>query len=731
LKQVTQRLKDGEIEVLEVPPPALTAEGVIIDVRASLLSAGTERGKVETGRKSLLGKARSRPDQVRAVIDKARRDGVRATAGAVRARLDEPSTLGYSAAGVVTDVGTRVRGLAPGDRVACAGGTAVHAELVQVPGNLCVRLPGEVGFTEGAFTTVGSIALHAVRQADVRLGERVAVIGLGLIGQLAAQLLKAAGCRVVGIDLSEELVALARRLEAVDYGATREAFDQGRPPPEACECDAVLVTAATRSDDPIELAAELCRDRGRVVVVGDVGLTLPRAPYYDKEIELRLSRSYGPGRYDREYEERGLDYPIGYVRWTERRNMEVFVGLVAEGKVDVTSLVTNRVSIDEAPAAYERLLAVDGSPLGIVLEYSPTPGVRARAARGTSDEREAGGPSGSPAVAGVIGAGSFAQRILIPALAQAGFELAGVASAGGVSAKSAADRFRFKSSATADEIIADPGIGLVVVATRHSSHAALASAALRAGKAVFVEKPPCLTLSELQELRAAWWESGQPLVVGFNRRHAPLARALRDHVAGHGPLHLIYRVSPDPLPPDHWLLEPDTGGGPLIGEGCHFVDLACWIAGSLPDRVACTVPAASNAPLAASERFTVTLEFGDGSLATISYGPSGSTAVEKEYLEVHCGDRSAVLNDFRRLTLYSGRRKEVKRGRRQDKGHAAQFAHLRSALGGGRDPGDGHDPLDTMQVTLAALASTHAGRALDPLQVAAGTDRAPGSEPAA
>jgi predicted dehydrogenase len=354
-----------------------------------------------------------------------------------------------------------------------------------------------------------------------------------------------------------------------------------------------------------------------------------------------------------------------------------------------------------------------------VLEYEATPGLRERAAAGTS-ERAAAGTTGSPTVAGVIGAGSFAQRILIPSLAAAGFELATVASAGGVSARSAAERFSFGSAATADEVITDPRIGLVAVATRHSSHAALASAALRAGKAVFVEKPPCLTLSELQELRAAWWESGQPLAVGFNRRHAPLAVALREHLAGRGPLHLVYRVKPDPLPADHWLLDPDTGGGPLIGEGCHFVDLACWIAGRLPERVFCVVSAGSNSPIAASEQFTVTLEFSDGSLATISYGPSGASAVEKEHLEVHCGDRSAVLNDFRRLTLYADRQKEVKGGRRQDKGHEAQFAKLRSALEAGKDPGDGPDPLDTMQVTLAALESAHSGRAVALSRTASG-----------
>jgi predicted dehydrogenase len=455
------------------------------------------------------------------------------------------------------------------------------------------------------------------------------------------------------------------------------------------------------------------------VVVGDVGLTLPRAPYYEKEIELRMSRSYGPGRYDREYEERGLDYPIGYVRWTERRNMEAFVNLIADGKVDVAPLVALRVSIDEAPTAYAQLLGTDGgSPLGIVLEYEPTPSSEPGDLRG-SGERAAVLKPASPTVAGVIGAGSFAQRILIPSLAAAGFELSKVASAGGLSAGSAAERFRFGSAATADEVIGDPGIGLVVIATRHSSHAGLASAALRAGKAVFVEKPPCLTLSELQELRAAWWESGQALAVGFNRRHAPLAKAIREHVTDHGPVHLVYRIKPDPLPAGHWLLDLDSGGGPLIGEGCHFIDLACWITGSLPDRVACTVPAGSSGSIAASEHFTVTLEFGDGSLATITYGPSGASAVEKEHLEVHSGDRSAVLNDFRRLTLYTGRQKEVKGGGRQDKGHTAQFAHLRSALEAGGGVSDSPDPLDTMQVTLAALAAAHTGSAVAPSQLSA------------
>ncbi|HWX10154.1 MAG TPA: zinc-binding alcohol dehydrogenase, partial [Gaiellaceae bacterium] len=374
MKQVAQRLKDGKIEVLDVPVPELSDTGVLVDVRASLLSAGTERTKVETARLSLLGKARARPDQVRAVVEKARREGIAETVRAVRAQLNQASGLGYSAAGVAIAVGSRVTDVAPGDRVAIGGGDyAVHADIDHVPGNLCVRIPDALGFDEAAFATVGAIALHGVRQTEATIGERVAVIGLGLVGQLAGQILRAAGCTVVGVDLSAGLVARALESGAADVAYARGDIDAERLPHDAGSCDAVVVTAATGSDDPVRLAAALCRDRGRVVVVGLVGMQLPRAAYYDKELDLRMSRSYGPGRYDVEYEERGLDYPVSYVRWTERRNMAAFLGLVASGKVDVGGLITERVPVDQAPAAYERLLGAEHSPLGIVLNYGPTP----------------------------------------------------------------------------------------------------------------------------------------------------------------------------------------------------------------------------------------------------------------------------------------------------------------------------------------------------------------------
>ena len=686
MKQVTQRLRDGKIEILDVPAPLLTPATVIVDVRASLLSAGTERTKVETARKSLVGKARARPDQVRQVVEKARRDGLSETIQAVRSRLDEPAALGYSAAGVVVAVGERVSDLQPGDRVACGGGDhAVHAEIDRVPANLCVSVPEGLDFAQAAFATVGSIALHGVRQADVRLGERVAVIGLGLVGQLAAQILRAAGCTVVGIDLSPELVELARRLGA------HEAFVRGEVR-ERGDCDSVVITAATGSSDPVELAAALCRDRGRVVVVGDVGMDVPRAAYYDKELELRVSRSYGPGRYDREYEERGLDYPIGYVRWTERRNMSAFLDLVASKQVDVESLITELVPVEQAAEAYERLVGAERSPLGIVLEYAPGPELAPPPQLPPVSSRP------SPAVAGVIGAGGFATRILIPGLQRAGFQLRSVASSSGLSARAVADRTGAAAVQPA-EVLADPEIGLVAIATRHDSHAELAAKALRAGKAVFVEKPPALTIEQLEDVRAARTESGGLLAIGFNRRFAPLAAELREHLRTE-PFELVYRVNPGPLPEDHWLDDPEEGGGRLLGEGCHFVDFICWFAGSLPERVSASMLPEPGRPLAAARGFTVLLDFGPRGRATIVYVADGAASLGKEYVEAHAGGRSATLHDFRSLELHGAGRTRRRSG--GDKGHDAQFTALRRSVAEGGAPGH-PDPLDSMAVTFAAL----------------------------
>jgi predicted dehydrogenase/threonine dehydrogenase-like Zn-dependent dehydrogenase len=710
MKQVTQRLRNGTVEVLDVPEPVLTDETVLIDVRASLLSAGTERAKVEAGRRNLIGKARSRPDQVAQVVEKARNDGVLETVRAVRARLNQPSALGYSAAGVVLAVGRHVRGVAAGDRVAVGGSDrAVHAEIDRVPPNLCVPLPESVSFDEGCFACVGSIALHGVRQAGVSLGERVAVIGLGLVGQLTGLLLRAAGCTVIGIDLDTALLDSARAIGAADVCLARAALGEVVPR-HAQSCDAVIVTAATPSNDPVELAPRLSRDRGRVVIVGDVGLRIPRPPYYAKEIDLRLSRSYGPGRYDQAYEEHGQDYPIGYVRWTEGRNMRAIVELIAAGRLPVAQLITARVPVEEAPSMYERLTADSASPLGIVIRY---PGSSLSApSRTTFRVGKRTKPQGAVDRASLIGTGSFAQRILIPALRSTGFTLDTIASASGVSAHSVVERVGTGQTGTPEDALTS-NAGLLVVATRHSSHAELTERGLYAGKAVFVEKPPCLTEEELQRLREARSASGSELAVGFNRRHAPLAVRLREHVLGGGhPRQVFIRVNAGRLPGEHWTNDPEDGGGRLLGEGCHFVDLACWIVGAMPTAVQAIMAPLEQETLQTAQRFIVSLGFADGSLASVLYTDEGANGLGKEYVEVHTGGRSGVLHDFRRLELLDGRSRKEVNTRGQDKGHRAQFAHLRKRLGSAIADDAEVDPLESMQVTLAALESLSTGHSV-------------------
>jgi polar amino acid transport system substrate-binding protein len=695
MRQVTQRLKDGRIEILEVPEPVVAPTEVLVDVRASVISVGTERAKVVTGKKTLVGKARSRPDQVQQVLEKARRDGVRATLDAVRLRLDAPAALGYSAAGVVLQVGARVKGIAPGDRVACAGADyAVHAEVVRVPSNLCVPIPDGVSFDHAAFATIGAIALHGVRQTDGKLGERVAVIGMGLVGQLAGQLLRAAGCVVIGVDLSSELLELARSSGAADRTYVRDEL-RGKLPEDARECDSVLITAASPTNDPVQLAALLSRDRGRVVVLGDVNLDVPRAAFYEKELDLRLSRSYGPGRYDREYEERGLDYPIGYVRWTERRNLQAFVDVVAARRVDVEPLITSRIPLADAPEAYERLAFEKTTPLGIVLTYDTH-------VRQTSRVATAKHNVAAPR-AGLIGSGSYAQRILVPALRSAGFELAAVASAAGLSAQNAADKFGFGRAVTPDELLVSADVDVVVIATQHSTHAELAVRALESGRSVFVEKPPAIAELDLDRIAAAARASGGHVAVGFNRRFAPLAQEFRDHLRDtRAPIDLLFRVNAGELPQDHWLNDLDAGGGRLIGEGCHFVDFVCWVVGDLPTNITAAAGRRANEPAAAAQSFAITLGFVGGSIATILYGSGGAAAVGKEYVEGHAGGRSAVLDDFRSLELFDGRRRRRVRRRTVDKGNAAQMTHFRDVLAGAAEE-IAPDPLETMRLTFAAL----------------------------
>jgi predicted dehydrogenase/threonine dehydrogenase-like Zn-dependent dehydrogenase len=702
MKQVLQYRRSGATRVVDVPAPMVPRAGLLVRNQCSLISPGTERMLVEASGANLLNTARQRPDLVRQVVDKAVRDGVPATLETIRGRLDVAIPLGYSCAGVVLDVGDEVTGFAKGERVACAGaGQANHAEYVAVARNLTARVPDAVGFEDAAFVTVGAIALQGVRQAQVQLSESCVVIGLGLVGQLTVQLLKAAGCRVFGIDVAADKLDLARSQGADEACLPSDAdlFERVRELTLGRGADAILITAATTSSDPIQLAPKLARDRATVVAVGMVGMDVPRNAYYEKELQLRLSRSYGPGRYDRTYEEQGIDYPIGYVRWTEQRNMQAFLDLVASGSIRPGQLISHRIPIADAERAYRIVSGGTGEPyLGILLEYpvgtaQPTARV----------EIQPAAPAAAGTVRlGVVGAGSFARAVLLPKLRKLDVQLRGVATASGPNAHQAASRFGF-AFATTDwrEVVDD--CDAVLIATRHDLHAAVAAAALRAGKAVFLEKPMALTEAELDDLMAAWRGSGRVLQVGFNRRFAPSYRWLKQ--AMRAPLVMSYRVNAGAVAADSWVVDPRQGGGRLLGEVCHMVDV-------LYDLVGAPIVSVHAQAGAAGDDMVLTLSFEDGSVGTIVYASGGDRGMPKERLEVLGGGRAAVLDDFVKAELHAGGRTTRSGGRLaiQDKGHAAELeAFLTSVRNGQLSPVDPEGAAHVTRVTFAAVESARSG----------------------
>jgi predicted dehydrogenase/threonine dehydrogenase-like Zn-dependent dehydrogenase len=720
MNQLLQSASDGSALVAEVPAPAIQPGCVLVRNAASVVSVGTERTAVDFARKSLLGKARARPDLVGKVLDKARAEGPVSALQAAFARLDQPLALGYASAGVVLEVGEGVEGVRAGDRVACAGaGYAAHAEIVCVPRNLVAPVPEGASLEHAAFATLGSIALHGVRLAEIQLGERVAVIGLGLIGLLTVQILRAAGCRVLGVDLDPDRVRLALEVGADAACAPAEAGAAAAALTGGSGADAVLVTAGTASNEPVELAGALARDRARVVVVGAVGMDLPRPPFFEKELSFRVSRSYGPGRYDPVYEEGGVDYPIGYVRWTENRNLSAFLELVASGAVRVEPLVTHRIPITEGARAYG-LLAGGEPALGIVLTYPDGVGDPRRRvaveARRAGDSATVASVAGEPGVA-FLGAGSFATATLLPALKKAGgFRLTGVASARGPTAHHAAGKFGFRFAASSqDELLADPGTDLVAILTRHHLHARQIVAALGAGKHVFCEKPPCLSESELADivraLDAAAQAASPPLLaVGYNRRFAPMVRQMREHLAGAGePLTLQIRVNAGRLPLDHWVHDPAVGGGRIVGELCHFVDLAAYLTGAVPVRV--HARATPDGGRYREDNVVLTLGMSDGTVVSIAYVASGDRALGKERFELFGGGRSAVVDDFREMRLFGGGKRVSQRARlSQDKGHRGEWEALRHALvHGGPPPISLESLVATSLATFAAVRSLRSG----------------------
>ncbi|MBU0991500.1 MAG: bi-domain-containing oxidoreductase [Proteobacteria bacterium] len=693
MKQIMQNYKTGELKIEDVPTPLTRRGGAKIRTRYSLISAGTERATLEISRKNLLGKAKARPDLVKKVMDTTRKIGIKNTFDLVMNKLNASVPLGYSLSGVVLEIADDVSGIRKGDRVACAGaGYANHSEEVFVPRNLMAKIPDSVTDQEAAFTTVGSIALHGVRQAGVHIGDNVGVIGLGLVGQMTVSLLKAHGCRVLGIDLNERSVSLSKEMGA-EMAVLRndslleekmERFTNG------IGLDSIIITAGTDSNDPFMLSSQVMRDRGVLVVVGGIRMEIVKSVsslFYLKEIDIRFSRSYGPGRYDAQYEEKGNDYPPGYVRWTENRNMICFLDLIETGKIDIKPLVTHTFPFSNAMDAYK---IIEGEQsefyVGILLSYEERK--KHEPAKIFVNEHEA--LKGTLSI-GMIGAGNFAQANILPFLkGNPDVRLNGICTAKGMTAKSVAEKFRFKYCAGDPlEILDDKDSQLVFIATRHDSHAEYVVRALRKGKHVFVEKPLCVSLPQLEEIIktvAHLKDTGKlyGLMVGYNRRFAPSSLKLKSFFGGSdAPVTLIYRVNAGYMPPDNWYQDPAQGGR-FVGEGCHFVDFAQFITGSVPVSVHAFGIPEKQKTSSLVDNLTVSIQMKNGSLVVIVYNASGAPNMPKERVEVLGMNSSAVLDDFKALTLYRGGKKTVKRFP-QDKGYHGEIAsyllHVKTGKG--------------------------------------------------
>lgn len=719
MRQILQSLRDGETQLVDIPCPQVRAGTLLLRTQRTLISAGTERMLQEFGKAGWIGKARQQPDKVRQVLDKIKTDGLFATLDAVFDKLDEPLPLGYCNVGEVLEVGPGVTGFEPGDRVLSNGS---HAEIVCVPQNLCARIPDSVSDDAAAFGVLGSIALQGIRLLQPTLGEAVLVSGLGLIGLLAVQLLKAHGARVIGADFNPARLEQARRFGAEtiqlgrdDLEARCQQFSRGRG------IDAVLITAATKSDEPVHQAATVCRQRGRIVLTGVVGLQLSRDDFYKKELTFQVSCSYGPGRYDPSYEDRGQDYPAAYVRWTEQRNFEAVLDMLADGRIDTEALISHRFSFDRALEAYELI----GSPqpsLGVVLTYGEEEAATLRRSTIPFPHTGTVSPSTSrtrPVVA-FLGAGGFANRMLLPAFKKHGAELRWVATRSGLSGVHAARKFGITHATTdIDEVFHDSTVNTIVIATRHDSHADYVCRALAAGKHVFVEKPLALNrheLADIQGTHAIAVRSPHPplLMVGFNRRFAPqiqtivpLLRSIAE------PKSLVMTVNAGALPTDHWLHHPQQGGGRIIGEGCHFIDLLRYLVGQPIVQVQATQFGGRTPGLICDDKLTCTLQFADGSVGTVHYLANGHRSVSKERLEIFAASRVLQLDNFRKLTGYGWPRFRSQGLWKQDKGHDAEVAAFLTALrDAGPPPIPWHELVEVTGVTCDVVTAATTGQTI-------------------
>lgn len=698
MKQLIQNFKTGKLYVDEVPMPSISDGMVLVENNYSLISSGTERSTVKVAKASLLGKAKQRPDLVAQVIANFKKEGLAATINKVKTKLDSLKAMGYSTAGTVLTSLDKNGAFQPGDRVACAGqGYASHAEIVCVPQNLVVKIPDNVSFEEAAFTTLGSIALQGVRQAEPRLGEKVCVIGLGLLGQLTGQLLKANGCDVFGIDLSDRLIELANKISVT------KAMHRNDPNLiAACDnftngygFDSVIITAAAPTNDPIVLSTEICRKKGRIVVVGAVKMDVPRDPhFYTKELDLRISCSYGPGRYDVDYEERGIDYPHAYVRWTEQRNMEAFLDMISKGLINTKPLVTHVFDIDQAEEAYDIVVGKKPEPhIGILLKYQE------HEQKFRTNKQLKSEPI-KQFNAGFIGAGSFAQSYLIPNVKACGASLDTVVTSKGITSKNVAEKFGFNyCSADIKDVVGKKEINTVFIATPHAAHAPQVIEALKANKNVFVEKPLAVSEEELHEIVAVKAMHNLPLMVGFNRRFAPVCETIKKefHNAGE-PLVVNIRVNAGYIPKDHWTQIPEIGAGRIIGEMCHFIDLMQYFTDAEPVRVYADCIQSSNEKLKLDDNISIVVKFSNGSVGNLLYLANGDKSLPKEYIEVFGAGKTAVINDFQDGCVHSGNRQRKLKS--SGKGHQQEVAAFLSSLKEGKDA-----PISFRSICLTTLTT--------------------------
>ncbi len=674
MRQLTQKLKNGEMEILDVPYPAKSSNQILVRNMYSVISAGTEGRSVRDARANYLGKAKSRPKEVKQVLNTIKTQGVLGTYKIVMDKLNALSYLGYCCAGEVISVGSEVKGIKVGDIVACGGQGAAHAEVVSVLENLCVKIPCSVDVRHAAFTTVASIAIQGIRQADNRLGESCLVIGLGLIGQFTIQILNASGIRTIGVDLDEDKVILARQngcglaLQRNTSGIIEQIMDYS----DGYGMDSVIITAATNSNDPINLAGDVCRMKGKVISVGRVSTDFNRDPYYNKELDLRMSCSYGPGRYDTTYEEKGIDYPIGYVRWTENRNMRAYIELLRQKKINIEPLITHTFDFDDAQVAYDMIMGKSELYIGIFLKYDAKKEIKNYFEQESKISEEKG------INIGFIGAGSFARSFLLPNLPEEANKIA-VATASGHSARHVVNKFKFQQALSAgDEIINQDKINTVFIATRHNTHAEYVIKSLRSGKHVFVEKPLCMSEEELVTIQDEYSKANVHLMVGYNRRFSPFIKKIIDTFGHETKKTINYRVNVGFVDPKHWTQDQAIGGGRIIGEVCHFLDLCMYLSGSTPKSISAFT---LDDPLNLEDTIVSIIKFANGSVATISYFTNGSKMLEKEYLEVFCSGSTAVLNDYKKLTIYGSNKRTLKMN--QNKGHKQELNEFFKAVQNG------------------------------------------------